>query len=228
MSLETFEKVCDWLPKGCDVYFAGYGEPLLHKDHKFFISELSKKDIRTSILTNGKILSNDKIRELYCIGLYKLQISVLLKYEKDKIKEFVDMIDCEFYNKTQFNLLYYETTEKSELIADALKRQGFKIYYKHIHSRGGELYNGEIELHNSPCGTFLHVTYIDTCGSLQICSNDINGKYNIGNIESITFEDLMEKKHQLSKKGIIAPVCELCDDEYKLVNLKKHERQYEQ
>jgi hypothetical protein len=226
--METFEKVCDWLPKGCDVYFAGYGEPLLHKDHKFFISELSKKGIRTSILTNGKILTTEKIKELYDIGLFRLQISVLLKYEQDKIMEFVNMIDRKFYSKMQFNLLYDETIEKSELITAGLEKQGFKIYYKHIHSRGGELYNREVEPDDSPCGTFLCVSYIDTNGSLQICSNDINGKYNLGDIENITLDTFMEKKYQLSKNGIIAPICKLCDDEYRALNLKKHGWQHEQ
>jgi hypothetical protein len=226
MSLRTFEKICDWLPECCDVFFAGYGEPLLHKDHKFFINELSKKGIKTSILTNGKILTMEKIKELYDIGLFRLQISVLLKYEQDKIMEFVNMIDREFYSKTQFNLLYDETIEKPETITDDLKEQWFKIYYKHIHSRGGELYNKKAE--DTPCGTFLCVTYIDTNGSLQICSNDINGKYNPGNIEDITFEALVEKKYQLSKKGIIAPVCKQCDDEYRLLNLQKFGQQNEQ
>ena len=224
MTLETFEKICKWLPKDADVFFAGYGEPLLHKDHVIFVNRLLHRNIPSSIVTNGKLLSYDKILDLYENGLYKLQISVILKDEENEISKFVNMIAPQFYRKTQFNLLYDETVKKNEPLEKALREMGFKVTFKQIHNRGGELYKSSKEyLRDSPCGTFLCVTYIDTEGSLQICSNDINGKYNLGSIETITFEKLMEMKRQLSLKGDIAPICKLCDDEYRLIHLQKQE-----
>jgi organic radical activating enzyme len=229
MSSITFENICNWLPAQSDVFFAGYGEPMLHREYMAFISRLSEEGFRTSIVTNGNLLSYNKICELYEAGLHKLQISILLKYEEIKIKSFVDIIDRKFHNKTQFNLLYDETMEKPEFLVDNLKKMGFKVYYKRIHNRGGELYRNEFEHSKSiPCGTFLNVTYIDTEGSLQICSNDINGKYNLGSIETLTFDEFMDKKREMNKAKEIAPICKLCDDEYRLLNLKKLETRYEQ
>ena len=229
MSLEIFEKICKWLPSQCDIFFAGYGEPLLHNNHINFIDKLSKIGIRTSILTNGKLLSYNKICELYNAGLYKLQISILLKYEEKEILKFVGMIDKEYYNKTQFNLLYDETIKKPVSLVGYLKELGFKVYYKHIHNRAGQLYKNKNEpLYQLTCGTFLNVTYIDTNGYLQICSNDINGEYNLDNIETITFEEFINKKYKIDKNGIIAEICKQCDDEYRILNMQKEETQYGQ
>lgn len=223
MSANTFEKLRAWLPSGCDIFFAGYGEPLLHDGYIDFIRMLSKDGIRTSILTNGNLLSDEKICELYNVGLHKLQISILPEYDNAEIKKYVDMTDREFYSKTQFNLLYEDMTETLKQLANNLKNLGFKVYLKRVHSRGGELY--KVETDNAccyPCGTFLNVTYIDTNGEIQICSNDINGKYNIGNIDTMTFNALMDKKHELSKSGMIAPICNFCDDEYRIINRRKY------
>jgi organic radical activating enzyme len=227
MSLEILEKICNWLPKNSDIFFAGFGEPLQHKNHMVFLEKLHKENFRTSIMTNGKLLSYNKICELYESGLYKLQISILLKYEKSEIAKFVNIIDSKFYSKTQFNLLYDETIEKPVSLVNNLEEMGFKIQFKHIHNRGGELYKNEYEYTKRlPCGTFRDVTYIDTNGSIQICSNDINGKYNLGHIETMTFEELMNKKHNLNETGEIAPICKECDDEYRGIHLQKQGEKY--
>jgi len=222
MSSDTFEALCAWLPRGSDVFFAGYGEPLLHDSLPDFIGKLFTKEIKASVMTNGKLLSRDGIRELFEHGLHKLQISILLKDGTQEMMKFVDIIGSEFYAKTQFNLMYDESTGKAEHLTESLERLGFKVSYKRIHSRGGHLYRNAEKANPSPCGTFLYVTYIDTDGGLQICSNDINGEYNLGNIATLTFEQLFEKK-RLNGDKVIAPICELCDDEYRLLNMRKLE-----
>jgi len=218
MSSDIFEKVCDWLPKGSDVFFAGFGEPLLRKNHLDFIKKLTENGIRSSIMTNGKLLSYDKICELYESGLYKLQISILLEQEEKEIKKFVDMIDGKFYKKTQFNLIYDKNTEKPINLKNELESFGFKVYDKRVHSRGGHLYRNEIEMDTRPCGTFERFAYIDTNGDLQICSNDINGEYNLGNILTLTFEELLDKKKSFNRENI--RVCKFCDDKYAEINLQ--------
>jgi len=222
MSNKVFETLYDWLPKDCDVFFAGYGEPLLHKNHLNFMHKLLQKNIRISILTNGKLLTKSKICELYEQGLYKLQISILARDELNIIDDYVDMVDKKYRGKTQFNLLYDETINNINDIIINLKKMEFKVYEKHIHSRGGELYKNPAKNHSSElCGTFLNVHYIDTEGYIQICSNDINGKYNLEHISNLSFEELINKKREIFGNCKIFPICEQCDDEYRLLHLQK-------
>ena len=79
MSLDTFEKFYNWIPEHCDVFIAGYGEPLLNSNLPYFINKLHKKGIDVSVITNGKLLSDEKIEELFDNGLDRLQISIILK-----------------------------------------------------------------------------------------------------------------------------------------------------
>ena len=221
MSLDTFEKLCDWLPNGSVVFFAGYGEPTLHDNLTEFISRLSKKGISVSIMTNGKLLSRGKIRGLYEAGLQKLQISVLPKDGTPEVTRFVDMIDREFYSKTRFNLIYDENTGIPAHLTVSLEKFGFEIECKRVHSRGGHLYIGATETNSFPCGTFLYVTYVDTDGGLQICSNDINGEHNLGNISTMTFEHFFDMKKRFDRGRVVAPICKVCDDEYRRLNLRE-------
>lgn len=226
MSDDIFETLYNWLPKNCDVVFAGYGEPLLHKNHLNFMRKLLQKNIRISIMTNGKLLTEHKICELYEQGLYKLQVSILARDEQEIICNYVDMVDKKYRNKTQFNLLYDETIKNTNDIKINLEKLGFKVYAKHIHSRGGELYKNTAENQdNELCGTFLDVHYIDTEGYIQICSNDINGKYNLGHISKLSFEKLVHKKQEMFADREIFPICKQCDDEYRLLHLKKRSKQ---
>jgi hypothetical protein len=220
MSLETFEKVVEWLPKNCDVFFAGYGEPLLHKDLLLFINQLYKKGVGVSLLTNGKLLTTEKINQLFDAGLERLQISILLRDEINDIQKYVGMSKSTKAAKVRFNLMYDNTMEKSIALTEKLQKQGFEVSYKQIHNRGNELYNAVYQGEILSCGTFFIDSYIDTNGSLQVCSNDINGKYNHGSIYDMTFEDYIEKKKQYLGNKQIIPICEHCTDEYRLKHLK--------
>jgi len=221
MSLDTFERLCGWLPTGSVVFFAGYGEPTLNDNLLEFISRLSQKGISVSIMTNGKLLSRGKVRELYGAGLHKLQISVLPGDGAPEVTRFADMIDREFYSKTRFNLIYDEKAGIPEHLTGLLEQFGFEIECKRVHNRGGHLYRCVTEADSFPCGTFLHVTYIDTDGGLQICSNDINGEHRFGNISTMTFEQLFDMKKRFDRGKIVAPICKLCDDEYRRLNLRE-------
>jgi hypothetical protein len=215
MSLETFEKVCEWLPVNCDVFFAGYGEPLLHKNLLLFISRLSKKGLGVSLLTNGKLLTAEKINQLFEAGLERLQISILLCNEVADILKYANMANNPI-GKIRFNLMYDKSIPIPFPLIDELQVKGFEFFHKQIHNRAGELFPA---IHNNKiisCSTFFIDTYINTNGSLQICSNDINGKYNLGIVFDMTFEDYIEKKKQYFGNKQIIPICEHCTDEYRL------------
>jgi MoaA/NifB/PqqE/SkfB family radical SAM enzyme len=221
MSLETLKKIVEWLPLNCDVFFAGYGEPLLHEDLLIFIRKLSEKGVGVSVLTNGKLLSTQKIKDLFKAGLERIQISILLRDELAEIKKYADMA-AGITGKIRFNLMYEGATPNPDSLIRKLQEKGFEFYYKKVHNRGNELYQANYKEPILSCGTFFINTYIDTNGSLQVCSNDINGIYNLGNIFETTFDEYKEKKKQHIGNKQIIPICQYCTDEYRL-NHFKHE-----
>jgi organic radical activating enzyme len=221
MSPDVFKTVCAWLPSNCDVFFAGYGEPLLHNNCLSYIYRLHKRGIGTSLLTNGKLLSPDIVKDLFSSGLDKLQISILLKYEIGSISHYVNMIDSQYHTKVRFNLLYDDTMTKPIQITNDLLKKGFEISYKLIHNRAGFLYHTD-HSRDISCGTFFIVTYIDTHGNLTMCANDINGKYVMGNVTSLPFHELIEKKKTFIGNQLISPICANCTDEYRTIYLNRY------
>lgn len=224
MRLETFEKIVEWLPIDCDVFLAGYGEPLLHKDCIQFISKLSKKGISTSVLTNGILLSENYIQNLFDAGLERLQISIIMRNETDNIRHYSEMAKKCKHGFIRFNLIYDEAAQISETINKSLTEQGFEFSYKKIHNRANELYEADYIEDILSCGTFFSTTYIDTQGNLQICSNDINGKYNQGNVNNMTFQQLIEKKKYHFGNSSISPICNHCIDEYRLIHFSDYDK----
>jgi MoaA/NifB/PqqE/SkfB family radical SAM enzyme len=219
MKLETFCKLLAWLPENSDVYFAGFGEPLLHKDIFKFIKMLVNRNIRVSIMTNAILLDENKIKQLFHFGLHKLQISIL-KNEEILIDKILNITETKNYNKLQFNLLFDSKNHKMENYYEYLLLKKIKTVKKKIHSKGGK-YKTITEKLDGTCGTFFIATYINTIGQIHICSNDINGEYILGNIFSNSFKEIQKIKKKFLGNKTIAPICVKCNDEYRFKHFDK-------
>lgn len=223
MSMETFEKLCAWLPKECDIFFAGYGEPLLHPDCMKFVQKFAERGNETSIMTNGKLLSPEKIKDLFEHGLDRLQISVLLKDGIEQLQHFADMTDSCQAKKIEFNVLYEENMTTECDFVNSIREKGFTVRFKLIHNRGNELYQTDWTDEIRTCGSFFILGNIDTNGNLNICSQDINGVYDFGNISNMTFDEYMAYKRQFLGNKSVIPICDHCNDEYRLIHLHKYD-----
>lgn len=223
MTWETFNKLCEWLPKECDIFFAGYGEPLLHPDCVKFVNRFALRENETSVMTNGRLLSKDKINELFDNGLDRLQISIVLKDGIEQILHFTKMVDSALSSKVEFNVLYEETMNTNHEIVQSIVDKGFIVRYKLIHNRGNELYEVDWKNEILTCGSFFILGNIDTNGNLNICSQDINGIYDFGNINTMSFVEYMEYKKNFIGNKTIIPICEHCNDEYRIIHLHKYD-----
>ncbi|MBR4373698.1 MAG: radical SAM protein [Treponema sp.] len=216
MTKATFEILLDWLPSDCDVFFAGFGEPLLHEKCTEFVKHLYNSGRRTSIMTNGILLSAKKIAELFDAGLEKLQISIMQKTDLEKIPHFVKIISAEYKNRVVFNIIKEkEMNDDSEMLS-FLNDNEMKHCIKIAHNRAGLLYSA---FHNDElltCATFFCDTYINADGEIQVCSSDINNLHGIGSIHSMTFAELVEYKKQFLGNKEICQICANCTDEYRL------------
>ena len=227
MTMETFDRLLGWLPKQCHVFFAGYGEPLLHPDILIFVKKFAERGNETSVMTNGKLLSAAKMQDLFNNGLDRLQISIVLKDGIEQIQHFVDMSDKKYSQHIEFNVLYEEGMKTECEFVDAVRNQGFTVRFKLIHNRGNELYETDWKDPIKSCGSFFILGNIDTDGNLNICSQDINGKYDFGNISGTTFEEYIAFKKQFFGNKSVIPICEHCNDEYRLIHLHKYDKKHE-
>jgi MoaA/NifB/PqqE/SkfB family radical SAM enzyme len=219
MKHETFCKLLAWLPENSDVYFAGFGEPLLHKDIFKFIEMLVSRNIRVSIMTNAILLDKNKIKQLFRFGLHKLQISIL-KNEEVLIDKILNITETKNYNKLQFNLLFDAENEVKKSYYDYLLFKKIKTEKKKIHNKGGK-YQLIYDDLKGTCGTFFIVTYINTNGQIHICSNDINGKNILGNVFLNSFNEIQKIKRKFLGNKTIAPICLKCNDEYRFKHFIK-------
>lgn len=224
MSISIFDKVCDWLPQNCDVIFAGFGEPLLHKDCALFVNKLSKKSVGVSILTNGKLLTTKKTIELFDAGLERLQISILQRDETNEIAKYIEMTKNIDNIKIRFNIIYETTPMLPDNIYADLLENNYEIFFKKIHNRANKLYKDRNSNEIITCGTFFIDSFIDTNGLLILCCNDINGNNSFGNVTEISFVELQNKKREFLGNTPISSICDCCTDEYRFKHLNFNDK----
>ncbi|MCL2824369.1 MAG: radical SAM protein [Polyangiaceae bacterium] len=218
MSLATFDTLCDWLPSGSSVFFAGYGEPLLHDQHAQFVEKLVRVGATVSIKTNGIAVTRDKALELFDAGLHKLEISILLRDEESRIEDFLAIIPESKHKNIQFNVIHDADSPRLIPTRNRLAQLGIKAWFASIHSRGGQLYRLTTPAVQKPkCESFLRVTCVRTDGSLPVCPHDINGRFMMGSIETVGFAALAEEKLRRANGGMVAPICAQCDDHFRFV-----------
>lgn len=221
MTQAQFEALCHWLPADCDVFFAGFGEPLLHNSCVDFVRRLHDSGRGTSIMTNGKILTREKADELFIAGLDKLQISIISTTDLSLISCFELLISDQYKNRVVFNIIKESAVEDPQAELNEMRRNGWRFCIKQIHNRAGALYPADYMEELKTCGTFFCDTFIDAAGEIHVCSNDINGCNNIGNIKEVSFQNLIDLKRKFLGNKQICPLCASCVDEYRLKHFEE-------
>ena len=125
MCESIFEKLCSWLPNVCDVFFAGFGEPLLHSSCASFVQRLHDSGRGTSIMTNGTLLNVKNIEELFDSGLDKLQISIIQKNGIQRISYFTKFIPHKYKKHVVFNIIKEENMPSATKETKILTRSIF-------------------------------------------------------------------------------------------------------
>ncbi len=75
MTLNDAKMILDCFPKATHLSLAGFGEPFLADDVFKMAHELGKRPMRTSIITNGTLLT-ERLQEALGAGLHRISISI--------------------------------------------------------------------------------------------------------------------------------------------------------
>jgi hypothetical protein len=221
MDASTFDTLMQWLPQNCDIMFAGYGEPLLNKHFFDYLRIIhnSGKVNSVSVYTNAILLNKKLMQDLFAKGLDLLQVSITSIEELATAENIFSLSkDLNPVGKIRFNVLYRNQTDFDKIwekIVQTFPNHSSNFFMKKIHNRGGSLFPFSYNSELNSCGTFFKVTFIDANGNIQICSNDINGKNTLGNIQDITFKQLIALKQKYLGNSEIAKICSKCSDEYR-------------
>ena len=216
MSKLLIEKLCGDLNK---INFTGafclcgYGEPLLHKDHIEIINRLSKVG-QVELITNGDVINEKKLNELYESKLSKLLISLYDgKHQLDKFKEMLE--------KTK--------VPKDFVILRDRWYSDKKDYGVKLTNRTGTVKIGNQQKVNLNKGCYYtsYQTMIDWNGDVFLCPQDWQRRHTMGNIMQKSFFDIWTgstlnqyRYHHLNGNRLKSP-CNSCNAEGDVYG-KKH------
>jgi radical SAM protein with 4Fe4S-binding SPASM domain len=216
ISIDLFNKALDDLVeidfKG-KILFSAFCEPLLHKDLEILIKNGKEKlpNARFEIVSNGDILTNEKLKKIFEAGLDTISIS---------------MYDGE-YQVEKFNKMAKECDlDDSQLI---LRRRYLQDgnYGMTISNRSGVVdsnkYRDEKEEKvvqlplKNPCYYPFYQILIDYNGDVLLCPHDWSRKLSFGNIKSEKIVDLWNSeklkslRYKLSNSDRGFFPCDGCD-----------------
>lgn len=79
MKPETFDRVMEdlsALPELREVYFGGYGEPLLHPDFEKMLERIKSLGVRVTLSTNGTLITEEKAKALIDLRIDRIYVSM--------------------------------------------------------------------------------------------------------------------------------------------------------
>lgn len=230
MDADTFSSIIESINPKSKVMFSGLGEPTLNSELSRFLFELTKQGNTVGITTHGTNLSTDMIKKICELDINFVQISIVSKkpeiYSKIMRKGNVDIvisnIDKLLENKRKKMIVRLSVIEgldipKDESLIAYAKSKGIPIFFKTIHSRGGNLYDPKMMQSKGICGMFCKIIFITWNGDVLACSQDMTGETKLGNITEDNIEIILERKKRVVKSGQWYDICNKCNDPYRYI-----------
>lgn len=233
MSEQTFCQVVDECPAGAVVVFSGMGEPLLHPRIFEFTGGLKQKGgIGLVLQTNGTLLQPDVVRRLADTGLDAICISfngvtpevyeaIMRGARFERVVAQVDHLIASVADHSRIIISVTATKinahEVEALRSFWLARGAHYIEVRPCHSRGGHLQDDTVFDFVPPpaasvCGVFAQIHFIAWNGDVLSCCHDLAGQTVMGNIHTIDFNTLRQRKTEVILRDRWFPICDLCDD----------------
>lgn len=234
MSPETFARVLAFLPDGAVVMFSGLGDSLLNPHLEGFVAALTARQISTCVITNGLRLTPHRAQALVDVGLREFQVSVhgldarslepivTRGADPERVARHLDALAAIRPTDVRVRVNFVETPENAasrELVRMWAEARGFRFFYRRLHTRGGSLTLRRPTEAVEGCGIFAAVTFVTVEGDILPCVNDVRSESPLGNVASLTFEQLRARKREVIEEGRWFTPCGGCNDDYRWVIL---------
>ena len=171
------------------VVFCGYGEPFMHP-HIFELINIFK-DVRLEIVTNGDLLTSEKIRKAFDSGLSFMCVSM---YDgPEQVDHFEKLFTQAHIDKSKYILRDRWHSEEDQF--------GLKL----THRSGTMKFGPDVkELEHSPCWYMTYSLTIDWNGDVLHCVQDWQKKVKFGNLNNDSLMEVWESpKMSLVRKKLM-------------------------
>jgi radical SAM protein with 4Fe4S-binding SPASM domain len=170
------------------IVLCGYGEPTMYKSLREAISILATTNAKIELITNGELLSKEKVKELFAVGLSVINISV---YEEQYV-------------------------EHARLLVEDLKPDQWLIRNRYLGQielvNRIEIRNGIIHQKTDPCWLLAYKMLVNYNGDVMLCCNDwtrsnVYGNIYETNLWAIWSNNLQDKRLELlsgQRNGVCA------------------------
>jgi uncharacterized radical SAM superfamily Fe-S cluster-containing enzyme len=242
MEPETFYKIIDEIRglaprwKTREIWFTGFGEPLLHPKLIEFSSYIKKTtDVYLGITTNCTLLSDEMIEKIVSSGVDSITLSI---HGLENIHERIVKNSTFSELLTQVRKLASAaagrlnlgiTAVETRLNKDHLRSGDFEAFWKAegfesiaicpCHTRGGNF--REISATGFPaanaledCAIFQPIQFIASNGDMLACCSDIDGGTCIGSALTTTLQTLLMKKKEIGNPRRSFRQCRECPDNH--------------
>lgn len=169
----------------------GYGEPLLHNRMSEIISRLDTTNGFIELMTNGDLLTLDKVNEFYRSGLDMLNVSIYDRELDDKVTRLLSNFDNKKY----------------------ILRKRYDVDMPLVNRIG--MLHAPQPTNTGPCYFPSYKMMIDVDGQVLLCCNDWSREETFGNIlndsiDQIWIHNMSDRRMDLIK-GNRQKVCATCD-----------------
>ena len=235
MQPETFKRIIESFA-GIEVVFifSGLGESLLNENIFDYLKLVKKKlpMVKTSLLTNGALLTKENMIKLMDSGLDNIVINIQsvdprtyslltpgIEYGRvmRNVQQAIKIASV--WKKINIKCVINEInkTEIDSFAAYWQKYGNVDLIFQQIHSRAGYVNNPLII--STPdhgitkrCKIFTTNYFIAWDGKVLACCQDVEGKHVIGDIHVDTFKTLRERKLKIAEKNEYMDICAKCRD----------------
>lgn len=149
MSIETMEIIAKEASQyGASIRFGGFGEPLINKNFVEFIKICQQYNVRTTLFTNGKLLSENIMRDFCRYGLSEIRFSG-------------SGMDKETHESVRVGSKYDEDFKDKIIMANRIRKEMNSTYpyftiYTNVYS-----YEDETFIKNRQSYVDFYIEYVD-------------------------------------------------------------------
>ena len=235
MSLETFTKCIDKLPKDTTINFAGFSEPCLNPDYVRMILYANGKGHEIQLLTTTVGMKLADIDLIENVPFQRFFVHLPDNQNQTKIvvdDAFVEIIDRLIKSKINTEWKFHQSPNGNEDVHPKLKPLLIETgIYESLVKAGLKTRAGNIEIEGKPSLEKIkgkikgcHLLYTNQLvpnGDVFICCMDWELKYHLGNLlhsdydslfQSNTFKEIL-KGFKDDNSEILCRYCELCERE---------------
>lgn len=173
------------------IVLCGYGEPTMYKPLRDAVAMLSTTNATIELITNGELLSKEKVKDLFLAGLDVINISV---YEEQYASHAASLVEDLEPSQWLIRNRYLGEIELVNRI---------------------EIRNGLAQNKKDPCWLLAYKMLINHNGDVMLCCNDWTRKNIYGNIYKTNLWDIwtnnLQKKRLELLSGKRTGVCASCN-----------------